>query len=102
MSLPVPVIDSISAGCFAAVFLCTVACATVLGSSVRTLLEDILMVVLTEGTARLAIRSPLDWIRPYGKGMSTWTLVAGTGLAMVGILLNHLALRSGPRKHRMG
>ena len=101
MSLALPAFGALTAGCVMTILFFTVGCAAALGSSFRTLVEDALMVVLTEGTANFAFHSPLDWARLNGRGLTDWSLVAGTGLALLGILLNHLARRSSPRKkHR--
>ena len=102
MALPPSV--ELLAGCVVAVVLFAFGCATTLGSSIRTLAENLIMVLLTEGAILMVLRSPLDWMHLHGHLLTDWSLVLGTGLTLVGILLNHLAGRSRPtrRKHRVG
>ena len=98
-----PLYSNLLTACGAAIVLWAGGCALVLGCSVRTWIEDLLMVLLTEGTMALAFRTSLDWVHLHGRALTDWSLIAGTGLALTGILLNHLARRAPTgKKHRAG
>ncbi len=88
------------AGCVVALVVFAFCCGTALGSSFRTIVEDALMVLLTEGAMNVAFRSPLDWAHLHGSPLINWALLAGTGLALIGVFLNHLAGRSGHNRNR--
>lgn len=87
--------------CAAALLLAMAGCRLALGGSLRTSLQDLLMIALTESTIVLAFRSPMDLAHLHGSLLRHWSVGLGTGLAVVGILLNHLADSRRPRPRRM-
>jgi hypothetical protein len=74
--------------------LAIVSCLAWFGGTLRTIMADILVAALTEGTALLWSRTPV-----LGQVFVRWSLAAGTALAVVGIVLNHMA---DDRAHRSG
>jgi len=87
-------------GSAAVIVLVICGCSAALGSSGRTFVEDILMVVLTESTSRLLVQSPVARTLGHGSALESWSLLTGTALAALGILLNHLVRRTGGKRKK--
>lgn len=94
MNLAVVPLTDIAAGCGVAIVMCLLICHRVIGGDKPNVVADVLMIALTEMVAQIVFRTPLfrQYLDPRNPVRSSW--IVGSGLALVGIILNHLASRN--------